>query len=55
MFEFVLHTGTEHPDLLWIAVPVLAAFAGGLGIGLFSRARSGRADTATESAAVHED
>ena len=32
MQDLVLHTGTEHPDLLWILVPSLLSFVAGLGI-----------------------
>lgn len=37
MLDTLLHTGLEHPNLLWIVVPALAAFAAGLGLGLRSR------------------
>ena len=30
MEETVLHTGTEHPDLLWILVPAFLTFVAGL-------------------------
>ncbi len=33
MEEIMLHTGTEHPDLLWVLGPALLAFAAGLGLG----------------------
>ncbi|AGB30134.1 hypothetical protein NP511_11235 [Natrinema thermotolerans] len=38
MEDVVLHTGTEHPDLLWIVVPALLSFVAGLAIGLFAYA-----------------
>ena len=37
MLDVALHTGTEHPDLLFAAVPTLLAF----GIGLLLGARTG--------------
>ncbi|NUB90769.1 hypothetical protein HTZ84_14010 [Haloterrigena sp. SYSU A558-1] len=43
MLDIALHTGTEHPDLLWILVPSLLTFISGLGLGAYSdriRARS---------------
>ena len=36
MLETVLHTGTEHPDLLWILVPSFLTFVAGLGISAYS-------------------
>jgi hypothetical protein len=37
MLDTLLHTGLDHPNLLWIVVPALATFAAGLGLGLRSR------------------
>ena len=34
MLNAVLHTGIEHPDLLWVVVPCILTFAGGVAIGL---------------------
>ena len=31
MIDTVLHTGSEHPDLLWILVPAFLSFLAGLG------------------------
>ncbi|MFP8891528.1 hypothetical protein ACLI4U_17430 [Natrialbaceae archaeon A-CW2] len=36
MIDIVAHTGTEHPNLLWVAAPSLLAFVLGLGIGSYS-------------------
>ena len=36
MLDAVLHTGFEHPDLLWILVPSLPSFGAGLGAGAYS-------------------
>lgn len=36
MFETPLHTGAQHPDLLWILLPSLLSFAAGLGLGSIS-------------------
>ncbi|MHC3436793.1 hypothetical protein ACYJ1Y_01545 [Natrialbaceae archaeon A-gly3] len=36
MFDVLLHTGTEHPNLLWIVVPSLLSFLAGVGIGSYS-------------------
>ncbi|WP_195892454.1 hypothetical protein [Halopiger goleimassiliensis] len=36
MLETVLHTGSEHPDLLWILVPSFASLLAGIGIGAYS-------------------
>ena len=33
--EILLHTGHEHPELLWIAVSAVAAFALGVGVGAY--------------------
>ncbi|MFB1066128.1 hypothetical protein [Natrinema sp. H-ect4] len=35
MEDIVLHTGAEHPDLLWILGPALLSFVAGLGIGSY--------------------
>ena len=37
MFELPAHIGTEHPNLLWIAVAGLLSFGAGLGVALFNR------------------
>ncbi|QRV16420.1 hypothetical protein [Haloterrigena salifodinae] len=36
MLDIALHTGTEHPDLLWILVPSLLTFISGLGLSAYS-------------------
>ncbi|MFC4542330.1 hypothetical protein ACFO5R_10365 [Halosolutus amylolyticus] len=33
--ETLLHTGAEHPDLLWIVVSAVIAFVFGTGIGAY--------------------
>lgn len=48
MFDILLHVGLEHPNLLWVAVPSLLAFALGLGIGLLARRESDTPETATD-------
>ncbi|MES3516403.1 MAG: hypothetical protein PPP58_01945 [Natronomonas sp.] len=50
MIELPLHLGTEHPNLLWIAVPSLLSFAAGLGLGLFAgdRQEESEADVSPE-------
>ncbi|QSW97854.1 hypothetical protein [Haloterrigena alkaliphila] len=30
MLDIALHTGTDHPDLLWILVPSFLSFVAGL-------------------------
>jgi len=42
-----LHVGLEHPNLTWIVVAGVAAFAGGLGVNLY---RSLGDDPAVETA-----
>lgn len=32
MFDIVLHTGVEHPDIWWVVVPSLLTFLAGIGI-----------------------
>ena len=32
MIDTVLHTGSEHPDLLWILAPAFLSFLAGLGV-----------------------
>lgn len=32
MFDIVLHTGVEHPDIWWVVVPSLLAFLAGIGV-----------------------
>ncbi|MFW6435654.1 MAG: hypothetical protein ACOCY1_04665 [Halovenus sp.] len=39
MFETLAHVGVEHPDLLWIAVPTLLAFAVGFALALVADTR----------------
>ncbi len=36
MLDIALHTGTEHPDLLWILVPSLLTFITGLVLAAYS-------------------
>lgn len=36
MFDFVLHTGLEHPSLAWIMVPTVLAFFLGFLIGKYN-------------------
>ena len=38
MLEIALHTGTEHPELLWIALSSFLTFVSGMALG----ARSGK-------------
>ena len=33
MLDVPLHTGAQHPDLLWVLVPSILSFATGLGLG----------------------
>ncbi|GAA0517747.1 hypothetical protein SAMN04488066_12810 [Halorubrum aquaticum] len=33
--EILLHTGHEHPELLWIAVSAVASFVLGVGVGAY--------------------
>ncbi|MFC4437756.1 MULTISPECIES: hypothetical protein [Natrialbaceae] len=41
MLDTLLHTGSEHPDLLWIVLPSLLSFVAGVSAGTFSdRVRS---------------
>ena len=39
MFDTVAHVGVEHPDLLWIAVPTLLAFAVGFALAVVAVGR----------------
>ena len=39
MIDTVLHTGSEHPDLLWILVPAFLSFVAGLGVMSYARVR----------------
>ncbi|WP_226481458.1 hypothetical protein [Natrinema amylolyticum] len=36
MLDTLLHTGAQHPDLLWILVPSFLSFVAGLGIASYS-------------------
>ncbi|ELY92274.1 hypothetical protein [Natrialba asiatica] len=36
MIDTVLHTGSQHPNLVWVLLPSLLSFAAGLGIGAAS-------------------
>lgn len=36
----LLHSGTEHPDTLWIALAGVVAFALGVAVGLYGRSVS---------------
>ncbi len=40
VFDVLIHTGSEHPDLLWVLLPAFITFVLGIGIGLFTRRRS---------------
>ncbi|ELZ57707.1 MULTISPECIES: hypothetical protein [Halorubrum] len=35
--SLLLHTGTEHPDALWIALTGVVAFALGVAVGVYGR------------------
>lgn len=32
MIDTVLHTGSDHPDLLWVLIPAFLSFLAGLGV-----------------------
>lgn len=50
MFELALHTGIEHPDLLWILVPSFLSFVAGALLGANAdRLRALREPTASDS------
>ncbi|MFC6766451.1 hypothetical protein [Natrinema soli] len=36
MIDIALHTGSEHPDLLWILVPSFLTFVAGLGVATYA-------------------
>lgn len=40
VFDVLIHTGSEHPDLLWVVLPAFITFVLGIGVGLFTRRRS---------------
>lgn len=40
MLDTVLHTGSEHPDLLWILIPSFLSFVAGLGVMYAARVRN---------------
>ncbi|WP_276254595.1 hypothetical protein [Halomontanus rarus] len=40
VFDVLIHTGSEHPDLLWVLLPAFVTFVLGIGVGLFTRRRS---------------
>lgn len=45
MYDLVLHTGLEHPNLLWIVVASSLSFLAGLGVGGYlKRTRIGGRD-----------
>lgn len=48
MFETVLHTGAEHPDLWWTLLPSLFSFVVGLGLGSYSDRLRNWANSQTE-------
>ncbi|MGQ3413002.1 hypothetical protein [Natrinema versiforme] len=50
MIDTVLHTGSEHPNLLWILVPSFLSFVAGLGAATYAdriRTWIGRENAAT--------
>lgn len=49
MLEVVLHTGIEHPNLLWILVSSAVAFAAGVTVGKYTDGSEPRAESATET------
>jgi hypothetical protein len=53
MFDILAHVGVTHPDLLWIAVPTLLAFAAGLGLSLFTDRQ--RTDPRSEAVSEPEE
>lgn len=44
MLEIALHTGTEHPELVWVALPSAFSFAVGVLVGKLGS----REDTGTD-------
>lgn len=36
MLDAALHTGIEHPNLLWIVVSSLLSFGAGIAVGMYS-------------------
>ncbi len=36
MLDVPLHTGAQHPDLLWVLVPSILLFVAGVALGAFS-------------------
>ena len=50
MLETVLHTGIEHPNLLWIFIPALLTFAAGFKLGTLSGRLRDRFSPDTEPA-----
>jgi len=55
MLETVMHIGTEHPNLLWLAGAALLTFAAGLGIGLASRGQRAKAPAGEAPADVESE
>jgi hypothetical protein len=47
MFDVALHTGIDHPNVLWIVVPALLSFVAGIGLGRLTRGEAERADEPT--------
>ena len=52
MIDTLLHTGAEHPSLLWVLLPAFLTFVAGLGLGAnldrIRRWMAGTADPAAE-------
>lgn len=55
MLEIALHTGTEHPDLVWIAVASALSFAGGVSVERYVRSDDPTADPEQSKAAGAEE
>lgn len=53
MYEILLHVGIEHPNLLWVLVPSLLAFAAGVGVGMYTE--SNRTEAEAEAANTVND
>jgi hypothetical protein len=48
MLDLLLHTGIDHPNILWIVLPALLSFVAGIGLGRVT-AREGVADRPDET------
>ncbi|MCU4744738.1 hypothetical protein OB955_18230 [Halobacteria archaeon AArc-m2/3/4] len=54
VFDVLIHTGAEHPNLVWVLLPAFITFVLGIGVGVFATRQRSESESATEAQAQSE-